>query len=207
MLLQTGDLDDRRAGKYFRKVVETYSINMLRSPSKQAARWPGPLLPPSGGPCSHGRGVHNRGGAARCEGAARRQVVQRWHLVQESQSQPLNGWAQRRAAPRPAVPADRDAADRRTDRRPCLPQPCGRRASPIMRSATSATTPRSCVIIISAVPSSSPSSRIRSRICAWMVTSEGSGGLVGDQQARPAGQRHGDQRALPHAAGHLMRVL
>ncbi|EMF27026.1 cation transport ATPase [Streptomyces gancidicus BKS 13-15] len=36
---------------------------------------------------------------------------------------------------------------------------------------------------------------------------EGRGGLVGDEQARGAGDRHGDERALAHAAGELVRVL
>ena len=33
------------------------------------------------------------------------------------------------------------------------------------------------------------------------------GRLVGDQQLRLAGQRHGDHRALPHAAGQLVRIF
>ena len=33
------------------------------------------------------------------------------------------------------------------------------------------------------------------------------GGLVGDEQLRSAGDRHGDHDALPHAAGELVRVL
>ena len=33
------------------------------------------------------------------------------------------------------------------------------------------------------------------------------GRLVGDQQLRPAGQRHGDHHALAHAAGELVRVV
>ncbi len=36
---------------------------------------------------------------------------------------------------------------------------------------------------------------------------EGRGRLVRDQQLRPAGQRHRDHHALPHAAGELVRVL
>ena len=33
------------------------------------------------------------------------------------------------------------------------------------------------------------------------------GRLVGDQQRRIAGQRHGDHHALPHAAGKLVRII
>ena len=36
---------------------------------------------------------------------------------------------------------------------------------------------------------------------------ERGGRLVGDDQARIAGKRHGDQHALAHAAGQLMRIL
>ena len=32
-------------------------------------------------------------------------------------------------------------------------------------------------------------------------------GLVGDQEVRVAGQRHGDHHALAHAAGELVRVV
>ena len=39
------------------------------------------------------------------------------------------------------------------------------------RSQMPATTPRSCVIMISAVSRSATSARSRSRICAWIVTS------------------------------------
>ena len=35
---------------------------------------------------------------------------------------------------------------------------------------------------------------------------EGGGGLVGDEQARLAAQGHGDEHALAHAAGELVRV-
>src|SRR3712207_9198031 len=35
---------------------------------------------------------------------------------------------------------------------------------------------------------------------------EGGGRLVGDEQVGLAGDRHGDHRPLPHAAGELVRV-
>jgi hypothetical protein len=41
----------------------------------------------------------------------------------------------------------------------------------LTRSHMPATTPRSCVIMISAVSRSDTSTRRRSRICAWIVTS------------------------------------
>ena len=36
---------------------------------------------------------------------------------------------------------------------------------------------------------------------------ERGGRLVGDEQRRAAGERHGDHHALAHAAGHLVRIV
>ena len=75
------------------------------------------------------------------------------------------------------------------------------------RSEVSATTPRSCVISMMAVPVFSFSSSIRSRICAWMVTSSA---VVGSSAISTCGlqaERHGDHDALAHAAGELVRIL
>ena len=57
-----------------------------------------------------------------------------------------------------------------------------------------------------------PSSRlqlacIRSRICAWMVTSSAVVGSSAISSSGLHGQRHGDHHALAHAAGELVRVL
>ena len=52
------------------------------------------------------------------------------------------------------------------------------------------------------MPASRCSVRIRSRICAWIVTSSA---VAGDQQARIAGQRHRDHRPLPHPAREPVR--
>ena len=52
------------------------------------------------------------------------------------------------------------------------------------RSHVPATTPRSCVIMISAAFSSATSSRSRSRICAWIVTSSA---VVGSSAIRSFG--------------------
>ncbi len=74
------------------------------------------------------------------------------------------------------------------------------------RSAMSATTPRSWVTRITAAPVSSRSSRMRWRICAWIVTSSA---VVGSSAIRIDGsqrQRHGDHHALAHAARELVRV-
>ena len=75
------------------------------------------------------------------------------------------------------------------------------------RWATSATTPRSWVMRITAAP-----------VSAWRRAStdqhlrlhgdvEGGRRLVGDDELRAPGHRHGDHRALAHAAGELVRIL
>jgi hypothetical protein len=45
---------------------------------------------------------------------------------------------------------------------------------------------------------------MRSRICAWMVTSSAVVGSSGDQEFRVAGERDGDHHPLPHAARELV---
>ena len=55
------------------------------------------------------------------------------------------------------------------------------------RSQVSATTPRSCVIRMMAEPSFSFSSSIRSRICAWIVTSSA---VVGSSAISTCGSQH-----------------
>ena len=74
------------------------------------------------------------------------------------------------------------------------------------RSHMPATTPRSWVIMISAVPSSRTSVFSRSRICAWMVTSSA---VVGSSaiRARLACECHRDHRPLTHPARELVRVI
>ena len=54
----------------------------------------------------------------------------------------------------------------------------------LTRSHMPATTPRSCVIMISAIPVSFTSARSRSRIWAWMVTSSA---VVGSSAIRSFG--------------------
>ena len=51
------------------------------------------------------------------------------------------------------------------------------------------------------------SSSISRRICAWMVTSSAVVGSSAISSLRRAGQRHGDHRALAHAAGELVRIV
>ena len=64
----------------------------------------------------------------------------------------------------------------------------------------------SWVIRMIAVPSVSRSSRIRSRICAWIVTSSAVVGSSAISTFGIARQRHGDHHALAHAAGQLVRI-
>ena len=75
------------------------------------------------------------------------------------------------------------------------------------RCAVCATTPRSCVIRISPVPSSRCRSTISVEDLRLDRDVERGGRLVRDQQAGPAGQRHRDHHALAHAAGKLVRIF
>ena len=75
------------------------------------------------------------------------------------------------------------------------------------RCAVSAITPRSCVMSMTAAPVRSFISSIRSRICAWIVTSSAVVGSSAMRMRRRAGHRHRDHHALPHAAGELVRIF
>ena len=75
------------------------------------------------------------------------------------------------------------------------------------RSASSATTPRSCVISTTDEPVSRRSVRIRSRIWAWIVTSSAVVGSSAISTSRVARERHRDHHPLAHAARELVRVV
>ena len=149
--------------------------------------------------------------AARGEGAADDRLREQRHEAGDLlQARPRAGRLgvdveprDRRASGR----ACRDAAGCRTAPRPAPPRPCGRHTSPRRARAVSATTPRSWVISTMAVPVFSLRSSIRSRICAWMVTSSA---VVGSSAISTCGsqrQRHGDHHALAHAARELVRIF
>ena len=72
---------------------------------------------------------------------------------------------------------------------------------------SSATTPRSCVMNIIAMPCSCCSFRRSSRICACTVTSSAVVGSSAIKHLRAARERHRDHDALAHAARELMRIL
>ena len=75
----------------------------------------------------------------------------------------------------------------------------------ITRSAVSATTPMSWVISTSPMPFSRRSRQQQIEDLRLDGHVERGGRLVGDQQLRPAGERHRDHHALAHAAGELVR--
>ena len=74
-------------------------------------------------------------------------------------------------------------------------------------SATSATTPRSCVIMMIALPNSCCSRFISVEDLRLRRHVERRRRLVGDQQVGIVDQRHRDHHALAHAAGELVRVV
>ncbi len=73
------------------------------------------------------------------------------------------------------------------------------------RSAISATTPRLCVMNISAMPALAPQVGEQVEDLRLDGDVERGGRLVGDQQARAVGDRHRDHHALAHAARELVR--
>ena len=127
-----------------------------------------------------------------------------WPLICGRRS--LRGAVEARSASR-AGPRCRGGAGRR---RPGRALPCSTiRPAYITatRSAISATTPRSWVIRIIAIPSSSRSRASSSRIWAWVVTSSA---VVGSSAISSFGslrERHRDHRPLAHAARELVRVV
>ena len=79
--------------------------------------------------------------------------------------------------------------------------------STLTSSHSPATTPRSWVIMTSAVPVSCDQLLEQGEDLGLDRHVERGGRLVGDEQPRGAGERHRDERALPHPAAHLVRVV
>ena len=76
----------------------------------------------------------------------------------------------------------------------------------MIRSARSAATPRSCVTNRMPLPSCSRRSSRRSRMRRWTVTSRALVGSSAMSSRGCNGERRGDQHALAHAAGQLVRI-
>ena len=112
--------------------------------------------------------------AAPGEGAADDRLAQARHQagdLRQPAAPAVAAATTRASAPSPAARACRDAADGRRSRRTGASSTLRPAYITTTRSAISATTPRSCVISMIAEPSRVFRSRIRSRICAWIVTS------------------------------------
>ena len=75
------------------------------------------------------------------------------------------------------------------------------------RSAISATTPKSCVMSSSARPNRALQLAQQVEDLRLDGDVERRRRLVGDHERRIAGERDGDHRPLPHAAGQLMRIV
>ena len=103
--------------------------------------------------------------------------------------------------------AYRDAAASRTARRPRASSTLRPAYITTTRSAVSATTPRSWVMKIMAMPASACSSLQQAEHLRLHRDIERRGRLVGDQHRGLAGDRHGDHHALAHAARQLMRII
>ena len=135
-----------------------------------------------------------RCGSARsraCSAARRRSPPAGWSTTapcREFRSAGRLSWRRAPARPgsRPSGRGCRDAADRRTASSTSASSTFLPAYITITRCAVCATTPRSCVIRISPVPSSFCRSRISARICAWMVTSSA---VVGSSAISSAGRQ------------------
>ena len=173
---------------------------------QQAARrwWPGrPATGSSGGSIVLVRLAHVR--AARVERAARRLVDQRRRPARDRHellvARRVEARDRLQQAPRVRV------LGRGEDRRPCGACSTIRPAyMTAISSATSATTPRSCVIITIAVSSSVCSRSMQLEDLRLDRHVERGRRLVGDQQLGVVDQRHRDHHALAHAARELVRV-
>ena len=75
-----------------------------------------------------------------------------------------------------------------------------------MRSQVPATEAMSCEMMTTPQPSRSAASRNRREDVPRQGRVEARGRLVGEQDARPAGEREGDHHPLAHPAGELVRV-
>ena len=140
--------------------------------------------------------------AARIEDAAGRPVGDAGHDAGNG-VQALAAGALRQA-PR-AAPRYRGGAAARTAARPVCSSTCWLAYITITRWAVSATTPMSWVISTSAMLRSLLQRHQQVQDLRLDGDVERGGRLVGDQQLRIAGDRHGDHDALAHAAGQLMR--
>ena len=150
--------------------------------------------------------------ATRREHAARRQIGQCRHHAGDF-LQPAGGalrlatHQRRDAGSRPSARACKDAAGRANSSSTGASSTLRPAYITMTRCAVSATTPRSWVMRMIAVPSL----RCRSSDDVEDLRLDGDvergGRLVGDQHLRIAGQRHGDHGALAHAAGQLMRIF
>ena len=119
-------------------------------------------------------------------------------------SRPAGRPARARAA-RSAGPPCRDDAGRANRPATSCSSTCWPAYCTTTRSAVSATTPMSWVMSTSAMPRSRCRSTQQVEDLRLDGHVERRGRLVGDQQLRVAGDRHGDHHPLAHAARHLVR--
>ena len=112
-------------------------------------------------------------------------------------------------APAGSPPAARPCTGARARRTPLPVAPSSTTWPPYITStrwATRATTPRSWVTHTTAIDISSRRRPTRAMICCWIVTSRAVVGSSAISTFGPQRQRHGDDDALAHAAGELVRI-
>ena len=192
---------DRSGRRWSRRHWAPSSVSS--STRMQRARWPSATARRA----RPGRSSHSgdRVRAPRVEPAAGR--ASRWAVARRRGSTPAARRPRPPAGSPRAGPGVRVLRAREQRRRPTPPRRPGPRTSPTTRSQRSATTPRSWVTKITAMPVRACSVRSRSRICACTVTSSA---VVGSSAMSSRGshdERHRDHRPLAHAARELVRVV
>ena len=205
MLLEVAHLEHRRARR-------RQAWPSLRRARASASRRPNGRAASPRRADTRARQRSSRMRTARRERAAGRQVGERRHhagnfLQALGRVAVLAAHRRRAAGSRPSGRAYRDAAAARTGPRPAPPPPCGPAYITMTRCAVSATTPRSWVIRITAVPSLLLQVEDEVEDLRLDGDVERGGRLVGDQHLRIAGERHRDHGALAHAAGQLVRIF
>ena len=160
--------------------------------------------PPASAGRSRGQRA-TRGAAARREGAARRGAGPARGtapaIAGSAHAGRVRGGNRRASAPRcsgAAGAAKRSAVGAVSTMRPAY--------ITATRSQNSATTPRSCVMSSTAMPSSRAQAVDEVEDLRLHGDVERGRRLVGDEQLRIAGERHGDHHALALAAGELVRI-
>jgi hypothetical protein len=186
--------------------VQHLAAGAVEQAKERCGRWcscPIPTRPP--GPASRRGGWRTTRRPRRAPAWSR---VPKWRRrsrtsISGTSGDPSAGWTMSCMLMRPGLPARARSAPAAAGR--CPPAPASRRGSAPGRGRSAARTHSPAAVPAGSTPGrGSRTERQDLRLDGHV---ERGGRLVGDQQRRVAGQRHGDHHALAHAARQLVRVL